>query len=88
MTALIRLAAPLFLALTALWLGASAWARNRRREALIRQWQEEGSEGEMELYLERGLQEYDEALGRKLKILTYILPVAIAAFVLYAVLYM
>lgn len=88
MFALFRLAFVLFLVLSVAYIAVSFWSRRKRRQKLEREWREEGLPGPMEDYVQQGLEDYDDSFRRHLILLIYILPVAIVAFIIYAVNYM
>ncbi|MGI3163949.1 hypothetical protein [Pseudooceanicola sp. 200-1SW] len=86
--AFVRLALVAFVVMTVAYVVISIWSRQVRRRKLIRDWEEEGRPGERSDYVERGLDDYDDSLRRKLILLIYILPVVIVGFIIYLVNFM
>ncbi|SLN55389.1 hypothetical protein PSM7751_02720 [Pseudooceanicola marinus] len=86
--AFVRLALVAFVVMTLAYVVISIWSRQVRRRKLKRAWEEEGRPGDRADYVERGLDDYDDSLRRKLILLIYILPVVIVGFIIYLVNFM
>lgn len=72
------------IALTVLYWLLSLYLRSTTRERLEEEWVEEGSIGEQEAYVEKGMDEYQRSFRRKLLLLVYIVPMVAFAAILYA----
>ena len=87
MLSLLRLGLVLFVVLTVIYVSVSLWSRQVRkgklRAAYDRGDREYGEE--RDLYVRRGLEDYDDSFRRKLILLVYIVPVAVIAYIIYVV---
>lgn len=72
------------IALTVLYWLLSLYLRSTTRERLEEEWVEEGSIGEQEAYVKKGMDEYQRSFRRKLLLLVYIVPMVAFAAILYA----
>jgi uncharacterized ion transporter superfamily protein YfcC len=89
MLALARLFLILLVGLTILYVTVSLWSRQVRKGKLRSAWDEGDREyGEdRDLYVKRGLEDYDDSFRRKLILLVYIVPIAVIAYIIYVVNY-
>lgn len=87
MIALARLLLILFVGLTVAYVSVSLWSRKVRKGKLAEAWDEGDREyGEdRDLYIRRGLEDYDDSFRRKLILLVYVVPVAVIAYIIYVV---
>lgn len=89
MLGLARLFLILFVALTLVYVSVSLWSRQVRKGKLRTAW-DAGDRlyGEdRDLYVKRGLEDYDDSFRRKLILLVYIVPLAVIAYIIYVVNY-
>ncbi|MCA0044516.1 hypothetical protein [Celeribacter litoreus] len=63
-----------FVALTAFYFLLKVYLRSVTRERLEEEWAEEGSIGDRDAYVEKGITEYEHSFRPKLLLLVYILP--------------
>lgn len=63
-----------FVLLTGLYLLLGVYLRSVTRERLENEWEEEGSIGDREAYVEEGMRDYERSFRPKLLLLVYILP--------------
>lgn len=88
MLSLARLFLILFVVLTVIYVSVSLWSRQVRKRKLTREWQESETGGdEMQAFIRKGLEKYDDSFRRKLILLVYIVPVAVIAYIIYVVNY-
>ncbi|MGR3549759.1 hypothetical protein [Pseudooceanicola sp.] len=88
MLSLARLFLILFVVLTVIYVSVSLWSRQVRKRKLTREWQEGETGGDdMQAFIRKGLEEYDDSFRRKLILLVYIVPVAVIAYIIYVVNY-
>ncbi len=83
MFAMLRLMAIGFVVLTVIYIVLSLWSRSVRRGKLAQWWEEEGKPGDLDSYIDRGLEEYDSSLRRKLILGVYIIPFTLMCVVIY-----
>ncbi len=83
----IRLFFLTFVVLTVIYVCVSIWSRSVRRGKLIRQWQEEGAQGDRDAFVKDGLEDYDGSLRRRLILAVYIIPMVIVGTIIYIVNY-
>ncbi|OWU86198.1 hypothetical protein ATO6_04945 [Oceanicola sp. 22II-s10i] len=77
-----------FVILTVIYAAVSFWSRQVRRGKLRKRWEEDGRPGELETYVEEGLEDYDDSFRRKLILLVYLVPLAAVATIIYVVNFM
>ncbi|WP_136634333.1 hypothetical protein [Pseudooceanicola onchidii] len=89
MLGLARLFLILFVGLTVVYVSVSLWSRQVRKGKLRAAWDDGDREygDDRELYVKRGLEDYDDSFRRKLILLVYIVPVAVIAYIIYVVNY-
>jgi hypothetical protein len=89
MIAFIRLAVLGFIGLSVMYLLVSVYSRSVRREWLEKHWDANPPEGEGDAersaYIEKGMQEYEHGLRKKLIWLVYVIPMLIFMVILYFV---
>ena len=74
--------------LTVIYVSVSLWSRQVRKRKLTREWREGETGGDdMQTFIRKGLEEYDDSFRRKLILLVYIVPVAVIAYIIYVVNY-
>ena len=83
MFALARLMVIGFIVLTVIYVVLSLYSRSVRKGKLKEWWEEEGRPGDLEAYIDRGLEEYDGSLRRKLILGVYIVPICLVALMIY-----
>ena len=88
MIALARLLILLFFALSIIYIIVSIRSRQIRKRKLRSEWREKGQVGAEEDFLREGLADYDSSLRKKLILLVYIVPLAVIAYIVYAVNFM
>ena len=74
-----------FVVLTVLYFLASYYFRSLRRSALKREWVEEGSKGDMDAFVDKGLEDYEGSLRSRLILGIYIVPPIVFFVILYLV---
>lgn len=89
MIALARLFLILFVAMTVVYVTVSLWSRQVRKRKLRAAWDAGDREygEERDLYVRRGLEDYDDSFRRKLILLVYVVPVAVITYIIYVVNY-
>jgi positive regulator of sigma E activity len=89
MIGLIRLAVMGFIGLSIVYLLVAAYSRSVRREKLEKHWDanppEGAGEAERSASIEKGMQEYEHGLRKKLIWLVYIIPMIIFVVTVYLV---
>ena len=85
--AIIRLFVMAFIVLSIVYVCVSLYSRSVRRDKLEREWEEEGSHGDMDAFVRAGLKEYDSSLRRRLILGVYIIPAVIVGGIIYLVNY-
>jgi uncharacterized ion transporter superfamily protein YfcC len=88
MIALARLLMLLFFALSIIYIIISIRSRQIRKRKLRSEWREKGQVGAEEDFLREGLADYDSSLRKKLILLVYVVPLAVIAYIVYAVNFM
>lgn len=88
MIALARLLMLLFFPLTIIYIAISVRSRQIRKQKLRNEWQEKGQVGAEEDFLREGLEDYENSLRKKLILLVYVVPLAVIAYIVYAVNFM
>lgn len=83
MAALARLLIIGFVVCTILYVVLSLYSRSVRKGKLREWWEEEGRPGDLDTYIEKGLEEYDGSLRRKLILGVYVVPFSIVAAIIY-----
>lgn len=83
MIALMRLLIFGGIALAALYLGLSWYFRAAHRERMERDWEAAGRPGNRDAYIEEGMAQYQRSLRRRLLWLVFILPVTVAAAIIW-----
>lgn len=83
MAALARLLIIGFIVCTILYVVLSLYSRSMRKGKLREWWEEEGRPGDLDTYIEKGLEEYDGSLRRKLILGVYVVPFSIVAAIIY-----
>ncbi|WP_299848917.1 hypothetical protein [uncultured Roseovarius sp.] len=83
MIALARLLVIGFVVLTVIYVSLSLYSRSVRRGKLKLWWEEEGRQGDLDDYVEKGLKEYDGSLRRKLILGVYVIPFCLVAVIIY-----
>ncbi|WP_428515595.1 hypothetical protein [Roseovarius sp.] len=83
MAALARLLIIGFIVCTILYVVLSIYSRSVRKGKLREWWEEEGRPGDLDAYIEKGLEEYDGSLRRKLIFGVYVVPFSIVAAIIY-----
>ena len=80
---MVRLMAIGFVVLTVIYIVLSLYSRAVRRRKLKEWWDEEGQPGDLETYIDNGLEEYDSSLRRKLILGVYIIPFTVMCVIIY-----
>jgi len=83
MFALARLMVIGFVALTIVYICLSLYSRSVRKGKLKEWWEEEGRPGELDAYIDKGLDEYDSSLRRKLILGVYVIPFTAMCIIIY-----
>lgn len=83
MFALARLMVIGFVALTIVYISLSLYSRSVRKGKLKEWWEEEGRPGELDAYIDKGLDEYDSSLRRKLILGVYVIPFTAMCIIIY-----
>jgi len=79
----IRLAVVGFLVLSVVYFIVRIYLRSVHREELEKDWEQAGRPGERHDYVEKGLQEYEGSLQRKLILLVYVVPAVLVLALIY-----
>ena len=85
--AIIRLFIIAFVVLSVIFVCVSLYSRAARRDKLEREWEEEGSHGDMDAFIKAGMTEYDGSLRKRLILGVYVIPTVIVATIIYVVNY-
>jgi Mg2+/citrate symporter len=72
-----------FLVLVAVYLGLSLWLRLRERRRLAEEWELGDQLVERDVFMERGMADYDRSLRKRLLWLVIVLPMAGLLLLLY-----
>ena len=83
MAALAKLLFIGFIVCTILYVVLSIYSRSVRKGKLREWWEEEGRPGDLDAYIEKGLEDYDGSLRRKLILGVYVVPFSIVAAIIY-----
>ena len=83
MVAMFRLMFIGFLVLSVVYLALSFYARTGKRRALQDEFAESGAAGDAEAFVQRGLQDYEKRLRRKLILGVYVVPLGVVALMIY-----
>ena len=83
MFALARLMVIGFVVLTVIYVSLSLYSRSVRKGKLEEWWEEEGRPGDLKTYIEKGLEEYDSSLRRKLILGVYVIPFLVMCLIIY-----
>jgi len=83
MFALARLMVIGFVVLTVIYVCLSLYSRSVRKRKLREWWEEEGQPGDLETYIDTGLDEYDGSLRRKLILGVYVVPFTVMVIIIY-----
>ena len=83
MFALARLLVIGLVVLTILYLCLSLYSRSVRRRKLRVWWEEEGRPGDLDIYVRKGLEDYDGSLRRKLIFGVYVIPFGVMCLIIY-----
>lgn len=88
MFAFIRLFSMGFIVLTVIYVCLSFYSRAVRRSKLKAQWNLEGldpqtTRGDRDEYIQKGLEEYDGSVRRKLILGVYVIPTVLIAVIIY-----
>ena len=88
MFALARLLFMGFIVLTIIYVFLSLYSRAQRRSKLKAQWTLEGLDdqdtlGDQDDYVQKGLEEYDDSVRRKLILGVYVIPTLLIAVIIY-----
>ncbi len=70
----LRLALFALVGLTVVYFLTSIYSRSVRREKLEKRWVADGLEGDRDAWIEKGMQDYEKGLKKRLLWLIYILP--------------
>ena len=83
MIALARLMVIGFIVLTIIYVCLSLYSRSVRKGKLKDWWEEEGRPGDLDSYIDKGLEEYDGSLRRKLILGVYVVPFTVMCIIIY-----
>ena len=83
MFALGRLLVIGFVVLSIIYVALSFYSRAVRKGKLQREWDEEGMEGDKDAWVQKGLEDYDGSLRRKLILGVYVVPVVVVSIIIY-----
>lgn len=73
-----------FLGLSVVYLSLSVYSRSVRREKLEKQWDAEKPEGvTREVFVKKGIAEYNSGLRPKLLLLVYVVPTVVVGAIVY-----
>ena len=79
----VRLGVMGFIVLTLVYIVLSIWSRQVRKGKLRREWVEEEMTGDMEVFVDQGLKEYDGSIRRKLILGVYVVPTVLVGVIIY-----
>lgn len=74
MIAFLRFFIPLLIIQTVAYAAVALQRRWRQRRRLEAEWQEQGRPGDLDEFLEKGLDEYEKSLRHKLLLAIYVVP--------------
>ncbi len=83
MFAMVRLMVIGFFVLTVVYIVLSLYSRSVRKRKLEEWWEEEGKPGDLEDYIDNGLEDYDGSLRRKLILGVYVVPFSVMCIIIY-----
>ncbi|QGY00003.1 hypothetical protein EI983_17690 [Roseovarius faecimaris] len=83
MLAMLRLMVIGFVVLTIIYVCLSLYSRSVRKRKLAEWWEEEGKPGDLDAYIDAGLEEYDGSLRRKLILGVYVIPFTVMCIIIY-----
>jgi hypothetical protein len=83
MLALARLLIIGFVVCTIFYIAISVYSRGVRRQKLRDWWEEEGRPGDLDSYVARGLEEYNNSLRRRLILGVYVVPFILVCGIIY-----
>jgi Ca2+/Na+ antiporter len=83
--ALIRLVMVSLVLSSVVYVLLSIYSRSVRREKLEDEWDQEVKTGDRDAYIEKGMEEYQHSLRRKLIVLVYIVPMVVVLVLLYVI---
>lgn len=83
MFALARLVVVGFIVLTIVYVCLSLYSRAVRRGKLEAEWRDDGRDGDKEVFVREGLEDYDGSLRRKLILGVYVVPVCVVTLIIY-----
>lgn len=83
MAALARLMVVGFIVLTVIYVCLSLYSRTVRKGKLRREWHEGPQDQSLDDFLDKGLEDYDKSLRRKLILSVYVIPVILVSVVIY-----
>ena len=84
---LIRLIVFAFVVLSIVYVSVTLWSRAVHRDRLRKQWVEEGSVGDVDRYVEKGMIEYRQSFRRHLTLAVYVVPAVVVGLLVYFVNY-
>jgi Ca2+/Na+ antiporter len=87
MIGIIRLVVFGFIALSVVYLLVTLYARSVRREALEKEFDAGGIDGNREAFVAAGMKAYQGSLRRKLLLLVYVVPMVVVGLTIYFVNY-
>lgn len=80
---LIRLFVLVFVIMLVVYFVLSAWSRSVRRTKLGETWDNEIQEGDRAGFIEKGLEDYDGSLRRKLILSVFVIPYVVIGILIY-----
>ncbi len=80
---LLRFVVVLGVVLTIIYVSVSLYSRARRRDKLEQQWKENGGSEDRRSFVQRGLEQYDNSIRRKLILGVYIVPLVAIGVLIY-----
>ena len=85
--AILRLIIFAFIVLSIVYVSVTFWSRAVHRDRLRKEWIEDGSVGDVDRYVEKGMAEYRQGMRRHLLLAIYVVPAAVVALIVYFVNY-
>lgn len=83
MAALARLLIIGFVVCTVIYFILSFYSRAKRRGKLEEWWEDEGRPGDRDTYVQKGLEDYEGSLRRKLIWGVYVIPFSVISLIIY-----
>lgn len=83
MISFLRMLVPLLILLTIIYAVASIRARFKAKERLEQEWEEQGSKGDRDAFVDEGLDAYSESFRRKILLAIYVVPLLLIALMVY-----